>query len=83
MGIHRPFSPITAGFASSRAALHGGGIPEGQWSRRHHGPKIFASDTRNGAMMMVVVMMMMINDDCPHRRRVLIAASEVAEEAIR
>lgn len=81
MGIHRPFSPITAGFASSRAALHGGGIPEGQWSRRHHGPKIFASDTRNGAMMMVLVMM--INDDCPHRRRVLIAASEVAEEAIR
>lgn len=82
MGIHRPFSPITAGFASSRAALHGGGIPEGQWSRRHHGPKIFASDTRNGAMMMVVVMMM-INDDYPHRRRVLIAASEVAEETIR
>lgn len=82
MGIHRPFSPITAGFASSRAALHGGGIPEGQWSQRHHGPKIFASDTRNGAMMMVVVVMM-INDDCPHRRRVLIAASEVAEEAIR
>lgn len=82
MGIHRPFSPITAGFASSRAALHGGGIPEGQWSRRHHGPKIFASDTRNGAIMMVVVVMM-INDDCPHRRRVLIAASEVAEEAIR
>lgn len=82
MGIHRPFSPITAGFASSRAALHGGGIPEGQWSRRHLGPKIFASDTRNGAMMMVVVVMM-INDDCPHRRRVLIAASEVAEEAIR
>lgn len=82
MGIHRPFSPITAGFASSRAALHGGGIPEGQWSRRHHGPKIFASDTPNGAMMMVVVVMM-INDDCPHRRRVLIAASEVAEEAIR
>lgn len=81
MGIRRPFSPITAGFASSRAALHGGGIPEGQWSRRHHGPKIFASDTRNGAMMMVVVMM--INGDCPHRRRVLIAASEVAEEAIR
>lgn len=78
MGIHRPFSPITAGFASSRAALHGGGIPEGQWSRRHHGPKIFASDTRNGATMMMVVVMM-INDDCPHRRRVLIAASEVAE----